>query len=97
MATRTARVEDWLVRGDSKKAVERGPWIYTGSMFHDDRFLAQSEGLTAAIITNPSALINNPRKGNDSDLIWEVNETAVPPDETPIEIVIKLEAPDSHP
>ncbi|MDR3401671.1 MAG: YdjY domain-containing protein [Chthoniobacter sp.] len=87
-------VEDWMINTETKKPVERGPWIYNGSMFNDGHFLAQVEGAHAALVTYPAALINNPRKGNDNDQIWTVNTKAVPAVKTPVEIVITL-LPDS--
>ncbi len=88
---KTAPVEDWLMHPDTKKAATRGPWIYTGSMFGaDGRFLAQQQGVFISVVTNPAALINNPRKGNDDDRIWAVNEKAVPPVDTPVEIAVTM-------
>lgn len=95
---KTTPIEDWIVNTETKKAAPRGPWIYNGSMFQGGQFRAQAEGAFAALVTYPAALINNPRKGSDDDLVWEVNKKAVPPVDTPVEIVIKLEpAPDSKP
>jgi hypothetical protein len=87
---KTVPVEDWLINDQTKKAVSRGPWIYNGSMFSNGHFLAQTEGSVGAMVTNPAALINNPRKGNDDDQIWEVNEKAVPPVNSPVQIIIQL-------
>ena len=89
----SAAVESWIRNSTTGKAAKAGPWIYTGSMFSGEYFLAQSEGAFAAIVTNPSALINNPREGSDNDTIWEVNESAVPPVDTPVEFVIHLDTP----
>ena len=89
-AEKTAAVEDWLMDSKTRKAAPRGPWRYTGSMFKDGRFLAQTEGTFAALVTYPSALINNPREHNDDDTAWEVNTKAVPKVDTPVEITIKL-------
>ncbi|MEQ1858941.1 MAG: YdjY domain-containing protein [Chthoniobacteraceae bacterium] len=87
----TAPVEDWLMNEKTRRAAPRGPWIYSGSMFgQDGGFLAQQQGLFASVITNPGALINNPRRGNDDDKAWAVNEKAVPPVDTPVEIIITL-------
>jgi hypothetical protein len=87
----TAPVEDWIMNPDTKKAAPRGPWIYSGSMFGaDGGFIAQQQGMFACLVTNPGALINNPRKGNNDDRVWAVNEKAVPDVETPVEIVIAL-------
>ena len=80
-----------MLNARENKAAPRGPWIYTGSMFADNQFLAQLQGTIAAMITNPAALINNPRKGSDNDQIWMVNKKAVPPVETALEITLKLE------
>jgi hypothetical protein len=91
----TAPVENWIVNTATRKQAEKGPWIYTGSMFSSGKFLAQIEGCVAALVTNPSALINNPRAGHDDDQIWMVNEKAVPPAETPLEITIHLEQGDA--
>ncbi|MGB8169759.1 MAG: YdjY domain-containing protein [Chthoniobacteraceae bacterium] len=97
-AEKTTPVEDWLTNLETKKSAPRGPWIYTGSMFREGHFLAQAEGAFAALVTYPAALINNPRKGSDNDVVWEVNKKAVPAVDTPVEIIITLEpAPDSKP
>ena len=90
---KTVPVEDWLYNETTKKPIEHGPWIYNGSIFQEGRFLAQTDGTFAALVTNPSALINNPRKGNDDDQMWGVNEKAVPPVNTPVEIIFKLVPP----
>jgi hypothetical protein len=94
---KSAPVEDWIINTDTKKTMERGPWVYNGSMFNDGHFLAQLEGAHAALVTYPAALINNPRKGNDNDQIWTVNTKAVPAVKTPVDIVITLLPTDSKP
>lgn len=95
---KTAPVEDWIANIETRKSAPRGPWTYTGSMFHGDRFLAQAEGAFASLVTYPAALINNPRKGSDSDLTWAVNTKTVPAVDTPVEIIITLNpVPDAKP
>lgn len=92
-AENTVAVEDWLMNPKTRRAAPRGPWLYTGSMFKEGKFLAQVEGTFAALVTYPAALINNPREHNDDDSAWEVNAKAVPPVDTPVEIVLKLANP----
>ena len=87
---KTAAIEDWVLNIATKKAMERGPWTYNGSLFSNGHFMAQVEGAFAALVTYPSALINNPRKGSDNDQIWAVNEKVIPPVKTPLEIAIQL-------
>jgi hypothetical protein len=97
----SAPVERWLARKifTPKKptktvTAEDGPWLYTGSYFYEDRFLAQVEGAFAAVVTFPSALINNPRTGSNDDHMWFVKTEAIPPVGTPVEFIIKLEPTD---
>ena len=94
---RSVAVEDWVLNTKENKSAARGPWIYTGSMFADDKFLAQLQGAVASVVSNPAALINNPRKGNDDDQVWMVNAKSVPPVATPLSVTIKLEAAPTKP
>ena len=90
-------LEDLLINTEAKKAASRGPWIYNGSMFGADGvFLAQLQGSFISVVNNPAALINNPRKGNDNDQIWAVNEKLAPAVGTPVELTIKLLPGDSE-
>ena len=70
---------------------EDGPWLYTGSYFYENRFIAQMDGTFAAMVTFPGALINNPRTGSNDDHVWFVKKDAVPPTGTPVEFTIILE------
>ncbi|MBL9146157.1 MAG: hypothetical protein JNM99_20920 [Verrucomicrobiaceae bacterium] len=87
---KSASIEDWLFRESVKQPVEHGAWTYNGSMVHEGRFLAQTEGNLVALVTSPSALINNPRQGHDNDHLWNVNGDTTPGIGTPVEIVIQL-------
>ena len=98
---RTSPIERWLVRKifTPKKPVkivnaEDGPWLYTGSYFYENKFIAQMDGAFAAMVTYPGALINNPRTGANDDHIWFVKTEAVPPAGTPVEFSIRLEPAD---
>ena len=90
--------ERWIVRKAfaPKKPAQiitaaDGPWLYTGSYFYENRFIAQADGTFAAMVTFPGALINNPRTGSNDDHVWFVKTEAVPPAGTPVEFTIKLE------
>jgi hypothetical protein len=94
----TAPPERWVMRKifTPKKPAkninaEDGPWLYTGSYFYENRFIAQMDGTFAAMVTFPGALINNPRSGSNDDHIWFVKKEVVPPVGTPVEFTIKLE------
>lgn len=89
-AEKSVPAEDLITNTETKKPMERGPWVYNGSMFNEGHFLAQIEGAHASLVTYPAALINNPRKGSDNDQIWMVNTKAVPAVKTPVDIIITL-------
>lgn len=96
-AEKTAPAETWMVRrvAVAKKpakniAAEEGPWLYNGSLFFENRFLAQTEGVFISVVTYPSALINNPRKGSNDDHQWFVNTASIPPKDTPVTFTIQL-------
>lgn len=92
-AEKTAMIEDWIFHEGTKRAIEHGPWIYNGSMIHEGRFLAQTDGNLVALVTSPAALINNPREGNDDDQMWNANGETTPGIGTPVEIIIQLLPP----
>jgi hypothetical protein len=92
-AEKTAPVDHWLVNAETQAPVASGPWLYTGSMFSEGKFLAQQEGCFAALVINPSAMINNPRTGNDNDSLWAVNTKTVPPLDTAVTLSITVPAP----
>lgn len=88
----TIPAEDWLAFGENDEAVKEGPWLYTGSMFGPTTgdFMAKAEGVIAALVTNPSALINNPRPGHDDDKVWSVNRKRVAKAQTPVRISLRV-------
>jgi hypothetical protein len=94
----TIPAERWVVKktfAKNEKPTETpmvdGPWLYNGSYFVEGKFLAHMEGVFAAINTNPSALINNPRVGANDDKLWFAHKAVLPPVGTPVEFIIKLE------
>jgi hypothetical protein len=70
--------------------MSRGDWVYNGSRVVEGTFLARRDGSLVAIISDPDALINNPRPGRDDDEIWRVNDKLTPPAGTPVQITIEL-------
>jgi hypothetical protein len=89
---RRVNAEDLVFNDKTKRNAARGPWTYNGSGFYaQGKFAAQIEGSFVAMVTDPTALINNPRPGRDNDSIWSVDPAKVPPKDTPVQITIQLE------
>ena len=87
---RQVRAEEWIDDRMAKAPMTTGPWTYTGSAIYQKRFLAQAEGSVVALVTDPAALINNPRDGNRDDTNWRARSGKVPAAGTPVEITFQF-------
>ena len=84
------RVEELVFNTQTKSPMVETNWVYNGSQIHDGTFIAQRDGLIVSIISDPLALINNPRPGRENDEIWQVNTNLVPPISTKVEFSIQF-------
>ncbi len=84
------RAEDLIYNSQTKANAPAGDWTYNGSMFEENKFLAQEEKSFVALVTDPTALVNNPRPGHDNDQIWSVARDKVPAKDTPVEVTFEL-------
>jgi len=64
------RGEEWIQSKLTQTTATPGPWIYTSSAIFKGVFLAEEEGSIVALVTDPVALINNPRPGHNDDTVW---------------------------
>ena len=88
--TKRLPAEKLIFNTQTKTNLSPGPWIYNGSHVEDGVFLADPEGSIVSLITDPFALVNNPRPGRDNDDLCEVDSKAVPALDTPVEVRITL-------
>jgi hypothetical protein len=65
-------------------------WVYNGSFVVDGALAAQRGGSIIALITDPTALVNNPGTSRADDEIHQVKSKALPPEDTPVELVFKV-------
>jgi hypothetical protein len=84
--------ESWIARKADDKMGDSSPleWVFTGSVIRNGKFLAQAEGSIIAIYHDPVALIDNASSGGESDKVWFVKESAVPPVGTPVTLEIRV-------
>lgn len=83
--------EELIANTDQKEPLERGPWCYSGSAVVKGTFLAQAEGSMIALVTDPAALISNPRPGHQNDMVWTIRPDKVPPVRTSVKVTLTLE------
>ena len=83
--------ENLIYNNQTRSVVDRGSWVYNGSLIMFDRFLAQADGSIVSLVTDPVALVNNTGPGHDNDLIWAPNTNNLPPPGLPVEVTMTLE------
>ncbi|MDD5349380.1 MAG: YdjY domain-containing protein [Chthoniobacteraceae bacterium] len=94
---REIRAEEWINNRLTHAPMAEGPWVYTGSSIYQKRFLAQEEGSIIALVTDPVALVNNPRAGRNDDTAWSVRKDKVLPTGTAVEVTFRLLASKTTP
>ena len=88
--TKRVPAEKLILNTQTKTNLTPGPWIYNGSHVENGVLLADSDGSIVSLITDPFALVNNPRPGRDNDDLCEVDSKTVPALDTPVEVHITL-------
>jgi hypothetical protein len=82
--------EDFVHDRRTNGPARRGVWIYTGSRLREDGFAAQRDGSIVSLITDPDALINNPRPGREDDDNWLVRTNHLPALNATVEVTLRL-------
>jgi hypothetical protein len=85
------RVEELILNTQLKTNLTKGVWIYNGSRIENGAFMAEREGSIVSLITDPFALVNNPRPGRDNDDLCEVNSKTMPPLDTAVQVRFTLQ------
>ena len=83
-------IEEWL-RVQSRDALGTIPWVFTGSVVINGKFLAQREKSIIAVYRDPVALIDTQLPEGAKHGAWFVNEKKVPPVGTHIMVIIRNE------
>lgn len=58
--TRRERAEKLMYDTEKQVTLPEGPWVYVGSVFVEDGYLAEIEGVLIGFVHSPSAVIDNP-------------------------------------
>ena len=87
---RHRRGEECVQDLKAKAALRNGPWAYNGSRLREDGFAAQIDGSIIALITDPDALVNNPRPRRDNDDNWKPRAAGLPALNSTVEVSIRL-------
>lgn len=89
-STKRVSAEEMVFDRAKNAPMNKGPWIYTGSFQYEGTFVAQQTGSIISVISDPEALLNNPRERRHDDDNWIINSKALPKVETQVTVIIKL-------
>ena len=86
--TQRKPINEWIKNTKTDVVMEPGPWLYTGSITHEGKYLPELTGDLFAIFTAPEAIVNYPGGDADSDLVWYAFSDRVPAKNTEITMII---------
>ena len=72
------------------KTLPAGPWFYAGSQIDAGGFAATREGSIISVISDSTALINNPHQSRFNDGSHHANATMLPRKGLPVRIILTL-------
>lgn len=81
-------VNEWIIHSEKSTLMPPGPWVYTGSAVSEGQYVPDVTGDVAAIFNAEEAMINYPGNDHESDLVWFANTERVPPQGTPVTLII---------
>lgn len=82
-------LEDLIVYTTNQlQTLPTATWTYNGSHVKSKRFAASDDGSIISLQEDAAALINNPLPSRFFDDLHLVNRKALPPEETPLELII---------
>ncbi len=93
-----AKAEDLIYNVHTKKRMEQGAWVFTGSRFVKDRnpntgqerdiYLANATGTVITTFRDPSSILDNASEFSADDTSYVVNEALAPPAGTSVRLLI---------
>ena len=93
-----ARGEDLIYNIHTKRRMEEGTWVFTGSRFVKDRnpntgqerdiYLANATGTLITTFRDPSSILDNASEFSADDTSYVVNEALAPPAGPPVKLLI---------
>lgn len=83
------RAEELIWQKREARPMEETNWVFSGSLFVDDVFLAAVEKSLIAVYNDPAAILNNPLPTGADDESYVSRTDYLPPSGTALEIIIR--------
>lgn len=86
--SKSAPLHEWIASAATERPMPEPPWVYGGSYVLEGRFAAETSGDIVATFVTRNALINYGGKDNEDDEAWIPAPRRIPPEGTPVTLVI---------
>lgn len=83
--------------GPVTNSLPAGLWLFNGSTFTREGFAAHFDGSYVSLITDPAAIVNNPRPDREDDDIHTPRPDRLPALKTPVSLIFEVQAPRETP
>ncbi len=93
----SASINELIARQPKNRPMPPGPWIYSGSVVYEGRFLAEQTGDLIAIQIDQGAIFNCPGANRDNDEVWLPVTKRLPAVDAPVTFEIRPWPPATKP
>lgn len=87
---RAVPLEIMVTNSNSKKPIALGSFVFNGSRFVGNVFMAEESGSIVAIYVDDSAMINSGDYDANNDDVWIARKEAMPPLDHPVTFTLKF-------
>jgi hypothetical protein len=83
-------LEDMAINSHSKKAIAIGSFVFNGSRFVGNVFMAEESGSIVAVYADDTAMINSGDYDSNNDDVWLARKQTMPPLDHPVTFTLKF-------
>ena len=83
-------LESMAVNATTKKTIAAGSFVFNGSRFVEEIFMAEQSGSIVAIYADDTAMVNSGDHDANNDDVWIARKESMPPLDHPVTLTLKF-------
>jgi len=87
---REGSLESMAVNATTKKTIAAGSFVFNGSRFVEEIFMAEQSGSIVAIYADDTAMVNSGDHDANNDDVWIARKESMPPLDHPVTLTLKF-------
>jgi len=87
---REGSLESMAVNATTKKTIAAGSFVFNGSRFVEDIFMAEQSGSIIAVYADDTAMVNSGDHDSNNDDVWIARKESMPPLDHPVTLTLKF-------